>query len=91
MAQLDRIESVLYEKQLSSGAKLLYCLLETMCSKGEFSISNRELARKLGVTPPTIIRYRRELEDNNLIKVDTERDGNGILSANTYTLLRRLK
>ena len=91
MAQLDRMESVICEDRLSNGAKVLYCLLESLCADGEFSISNKGLSEKLGVTSPTLIRYRRELEDRRLIKVETERDKNGILSANTYTILRRLK
>jgi len=91
MTQLDRIEAVLCEQELSNGAKLLYCLLESLDIGREFTISNRKLARKLGVSMPTLIKYRRELENKGYVEVKNEKSEDGIFSVNTYTLLRRSK
>lgn len=91
MTQLDRIEAVLCEQEISNGAKLLYCLLESLGMGREFTISNKKLAKKLVVSRPTLIKYRRELESKGYIKVESEKDEDGIFSVNTYTLLRRLK
>ena len=61
---------IIINPKISLPAKGLYWYLLTRCfQKNECFPGNELIGKDLGLTRPTIVKYKKELVDNNLIKV----------------------
>jgi hypothetical protein len=79
---------VMRDPSISLAAKGWYAYIMSYAGSGDRAWPSRERQKKeLGIHPESIAKYRKEMEQAGLIKVDQERGKTGHFKRNVYTVL----
>ena len=82
----EKCESVL-KSSLSVGAKALYLYFLTKAENGELCGAGNAIAREIGISYHSFLRYRKELVESGLVEIENRHEG-GIVLENRYKLLQ---